>query len=570
MVRARPRAAAARIATVEALRFPHGDERRLQKTQDRHCSARASSSWRTSRCASSCGCRCGGSYGSASGSAPRRGTCSAAGAASRSATSSSAFRSSRPPSATRSSNAISSRSARRSSRRPWAGSATSTTIRRSRAHRRARAPRGGARARQGRRSCYSAHFTPMEFCFPALRALCPRFTGMYKAAKEPDHDAHHEPGPGAERRRAHRQGQRARDLPQSQAQRRRMVCSGSELRAQGRRADPVLRRACHDEHGHLAASPNRAAPPCSRYFLRRAGRRLGLRRGDRAPLEGFPERGPRSPTSRRLTRLLEDYIRRCPEQYLVGAQALQGAAGAVSRTFMRVSRGRVEPVARGRARLPPELSSQAFGRRAIGAPGCSTSGSRGSAKLPFRWQIGIGRLVGTAAAAACRGAGAASSPATWPPVFRSSRLPSARRSHGATSSPWAFRSSRWRSAGTAPIERLRRLVRVEGREHLERAIASGRGVIILSAHFTSLETGFAILEELCPGISCMYRPQRNAHDGRADPARPQPFRQPSRSRATTSARCCAGSRPTASSPTCRTRRTSATRARCCLSSASPR
>ncbi|HEX9875085.1 MAG TPA: lipid A biosynthesis lauroyl acyltransferase [Gammaproteobacteria bacterium] len=62
----------------------------------------------------------------------------------------------------------------------------------------------------------------------------------------------------------------------------------------------------------------------------------------------------------------------------------------------------------------------------------------------------------------------------------------------------------------APIETLRRLIRVEGREHLDAALARGKGVILFTAHFTCLETGVAILEDLCERCSCMYRPQRNA------------------------------------------------------------
>jgi Kdo2-lipid IVA lauroyltransferase/acyltransferase len=60
----------------------------------------------------------------------------------------------------------------------------------------------------------------------------------------------------------------------------------------------------------------------------------------------------------------------------------------------------------------------------------------------------------------------------------------------------------------ASPERFRRIVKVEGREHLEAALARGHGVILLTAHFTTLEIGARILASVEP-TSFLYRPTRN-------------------------------------------------------------
>lgn len=61
----------------------------------------------------------------------------------------------------------------------------------------------------------------------------------------------------------------------------------------------------------------------------------------------------------------------------------------------------------------------------------------------------------------------------------------------------------------APLATLKRIVQVEGQTHLDAAIANGKGVILFMAHFTCLEVGVAILEDLCDNCGCMYRPQRD-------------------------------------------------------------
>lgn len=62
----------------------------------------------------------------------------------------------------------------------------------------------------------------------------------------------------------------------------------------------------------------------------------------------------------------------------------------------------------------------------------------------------------------------------------------------------------------APIATIKKLVRVEGKEHLDAAMARGKGVILFMAHFTCLEVGVAILEDICSHCGCMYRRQRDS------------------------------------------------------------
>jgi KDO2-lipid IV(A) lauroyltransferase len=53
-----------------------------------------------------------------------------------------------------------------------------------------------------------------------------------------------------------------------------------------------------------------------------------------------------------------------------------------------------------------------------------------------------------------------------------------------------------------------RIVTIEGREHVEAALAAGKGVILLTAHFTTLEMGGRILARVAP-VNFLYRPTKN-------------------------------------------------------------
>jgi KDO2-lipid IV(A) lauroyltransferase len=61
-----------------------------------------------------------------------------------------------------------------------------------------------------------------------------------------------------------------------------------------------------------------------------------------------------------------------------------------------------------------------------------------------------------------------------------------------------------------PIARLRQRVTVTGLEHLDAALAAGRGALLVTAHFTPIEIGVGILEDYPGPVSSLYRPQRNA------------------------------------------------------------
>lgn len=129
------------------------------------------------------------------------------------------------------------------------------------------------------------------------------------------------------------------------------------------------------------------------------------------------------------------------------------------------------------------------------------------AMLPFRWQLKIGRLIG------------------WVLLL----LPFKNKSYARTNLKLCFpelsvaeRRQLLRrniinlgvslvemaAAWWATDETLRGLAKVEGLEHLQAAVKQGKGVLLLSAHFTNLELGGRLLREYID-FAVLYRHMKN-------------------------------------------------------------
>lgn len=129
-------------------------------------------------------------------------------------------------------------------------------------------------------------------------------------------------------------------------------------------------------------------------------------------------------------------------------------------------------------------------------------------RLPFRWQMGIGNLIGLGAwllARRRRHIARVNLQLCFPelPDQQRERLLKAHftalgRGVIETALCWWGRSAQ-----------LERKVRLIGREHLHGAMANGKGVILLSAHFTTLEIGGRLLALDTP-FHVLYRPHKNA------------------------------------------------------------
>lgn len=127
--------------------------------------------------------------------------------------------------------------------------------------------------------------------------------------------------------------------------------------------------------------------------------------------------------------------------------------------------------------------------------------------LPFRWQLVIGGQTGRwlgKFARRRRRIAAINLELCFPelsPTQRATLL----EAHFAALGMGLFETA---LAWWAPDARLKELVRVEGMEHLEQALARGKGVILLTGHFTTLELGARFMTLRQP-FHAMYRPHKN-------------------------------------------------------------
>lgn len=129
--------------------------------------------------------------------------------------------------------------------------------------------------------------------------------------------------------------------------------------------------------------------------------------------------------------------------------------------------------------------------------------------LPYPLQVGLGRLIGSLAVRL---------PLSFVRIARvNMALCLPEQSDAARE--WLLKEH-FRSLGQGIFEtamawwaskpRVADLTQLEGREHLQAALERGRGAILLSAHFTTLEIGGRVLCDVLPTVNIMYRPTGNA------------------------------------------------------------
>lgn len=131
-----------------------------------------------------------------------------------------------------------------------------------------------------------------------------------------------------------------------------------------------------------------------------------------------------------------------------------------------------------------------------------------AARLPWTWQRAIGRGLGTLLRVALRERRQVAQrnlELCFPELDAAARE-ALLRAHFTALGTGLFEFAR---AWWGPVDALRRGLVVEGLEHLEAARAGGRGVIVVSGHFTTLEVCGRLMCDHVP-LAGMYRPHATA------------------------------------------------------------
>ena len=149
-----------------------------------------------------------------------------------------------------------------------------------------------------------------------------------------------------------------------------------------------------------------------------------------------------------------------------------------------------------------------FARLRYGVVWLGYAWMRAMVRLPFAWQLSLGKWLGGASlvcAPTRRRIAARNLQVCFPELAQDERADLLRRHFQALGASVVEMAMAW--FGSA--QEVRKRIRTEGEEHLRAALDKGCGVILFTAHFTTIEFFAPVLRQLCPRLCAMYKAPRN-------------------------------------------------------------